>query len=385
MSLKQYFSIYLLLALALPLFGAVHTRLVLISNSFNTPAAGQGTLVLDVEAISDDGQQFIRVFQNAFQLDAIFRGQNPQVSFSAQRFPADLVPPGLPNYNVTEAYRATDGRVSYTYTYNSGNFGTIEVTYTPVVRITIVYDMAPASGALNWFAGLPNYNVTNFSNTDITGNEEAIPALLTDISLPVQLSAFSAGIEDQKALLQWETGSEINNLGFEVYRATAAAGEYVKIASYEDDETLAGAGNSSSARQYRYADGNVSGGATYWYQLADVDYQGVRSFHGPVSVEAPEALPEVFALHQNYPNPFNPETRIRFDIPAQAGGRMELTIYNSLGMKVRTLADGRLAPGRHLLVWDGRNDRGDQLASGIYFLRFQAADFTQTRKMLLVR
>ncbi|MCB0311864.1 MAG: hypothetical protein KDH84_01125, partial [Calditrichaeota bacterium] len=82
MSLKQYFSIYLLLALALPLFGAVHTRLVLISNSFNTPAAGQGTLVLDVEAISDDGQQFIRVFQNAFQLDAIFRGQNPQVSFS---------------------------------------------------------------------------------------------------------------------------------------------------------------------------------------------------------------------------------------------------------------------------------------------------------------
>lgn len=98
-------------------------------------------------------------------------------------------------------------------------------------------------------------------------------------------------------------------------------------------------------------------------------------------------LPTEFAIHQNYPNPFNPETTIRFDVPETRGGaaRISLIIYNSLGQKVRVLVNASMEAGFHKIVWDGRNDHGNQLASGVYFMRFQSAKLVKTRKMLLVR
>lgn len=98
-------------------------------------------------------------------------------------------------------------------------------------------------------------------------------------------------------------------------------------------------------------------------------------------------LPTEFAIHQNYPNPFNPETTIRYDVPETRDGatKISLTVYNSLGQKVRVLVNAVVAPGFHQIVWDGRSDHGTQLASGVYFMRFQSAKLVKTRKMLLVR
>jgi len=95
------------------------------------------------------------------------------------------------------------------------------------------------------------------------------------------------------------------------------------------------------------------------------------------------ALPKQFTLSQNFPNPFNPETRIRFQIPK--AGPVKLIVYNLLGQKMRTLADRRMQPGIYDAVWDGRDDRGNSLASGVYFYRFTAGDFQQVKKMLLIR
>jgi hypothetical protein len=103
-----------------------------------------------------------------------------------------------------------------------------------------------------------------------------------------------------------------------------------------------------------------------------------------------DALPEKFALDQNYPNPFNPQTTVSYALPASS--RVILTIYSVTGQLVRTLYDGEQSAGRHVAVWDGANDRGASVGSGVYFCRMQVAPRTepsvgvvQTKKLLLMK
>jgi hypothetical protein len=93
--------------------------------------------------------------------------------------------------------------------------------------------------------------------------------------------------------------------------------------------------------------------------------------------------PEKFALFQNRPNPFNPETEISYYL--SEGCEVKLTIYNILGRRVKTLSEGYQDAGMKTLVWDGKDDHGGQLSSGIYFYRLQAGTFSQTRKMNLIK
>ena len=93
--------------------------------------------------------------------------------------------------------------------------------------------------------------------------------------------------------------------------------------------------------------------------------------------------PHLFSLEQNHPNPFNPETQIRYTLPQ--GIKVRLLIYNILGQKVRTLVDEYQTAGYRTGKWDGKNDIGDEIASGIYFYRLQAGEYDEVRKMILMR
>lgn len=105
----------------------------------------------------------------------------------------------------------------------------------------------------------------------------------------------------------------------------------------------------------------------------------------PTGAEGGEsaALPDAYRLEQNCPNPFNPATRIHFVLPARS--RVRIDVFNILGQRVRTLMDGPLEAGRHQVEWDGRDSGRREVASGIYFYRLQAGDFTDARKMILLR
>lgn len=95
-------------------------------------------------------------------------------------------------------------------------------------------------------------------------------------------------------------------------------------------------------------------------------------------------LPESFKLKANYPNPFNPSTTIAFTVgtkPAFA----RLVIYNLLGRKVRALVDGYFTPGEYRYTWDGRDDKGVEMGSGIYFYRLSIGGDSRTRKMLMLK
>lgn len=93
--------------------------------------------------------------------------------------------------------------------------------------------------------------------------------------------------------------------------------------------------------------------------------------------------PNVFDLSQNYPNPFNPTTVIRFAL--REAGAARLAVYDLLGRRIRMLTEGVRSAGEYEVVWDGRDDFGQQVASGVYFYRLEMHGFSQTRKLTLTR
>ena len=105
----------------------------------------------------------------------------------------------------------------------------------------------------------------------------------------------------------------------------------------------------------------------------------------PVSVEdgTGPVIPMVYSLEQNAPNPFNPQTTIRYALPKTS--HVELIIYDMLGREVRRLVQDTQPAGYHTATWDGRNSRGQTVASGVYIYRVQAGDFVEVKKMTLVK
>ena len=104
----------------------------------------------------------------------------------------------------------------------------------------------------------------------------------------------------------------------------------------------------------------------------------------PTDVPEEGVLPAVFALAQNSPNPFNPTTTIRYEVPAP-GADVEIAVYSSAGRLVTLLRSGSASAGEHHVTWDGRDSRGREVASGIYFARMTAGDFVTSKKMVLLK
>ena len=94
-------------------------------------------------------------------------------------------------------------------------------------------------------------------------------------------------------------------------------------------------------------------------------------------------FPTEFALSQNFPNPFNPETTIKYHLPARVN--VTLRIYNALGQELRTLVNGLQDAGVYTATWDGKDNNGRQLSTGLYLFRLEAGDMVMTRQMTLVR
>jgi hypothetical protein len=94
-------------------------------------------------------------------------------------------------------------------------------------------------------------------------------------------------------------------------------------------------------------------------------------------------IPKTYQLSQNYPNPFNPETMIKYDLPDP--GYVNITVYNILGQKTKTLIDEYQEAGHKSVNWDGKDDGGKEVASGIYFYKIKATGFEKTKKMILLK
>lgn len=139
-------------------------------------------------------------------------------------------------------------------------------------------------------------------------------------------------------------------------------------------------------------DGNLLEQNFYWWRVRAKNALGwglysrrnVFFYSGmPTAVDEPIAVPTMYFLEQNYPNPFNPSTVISFQLPEIS--QVRLMVYNLSGQHVRTLVDAQKPAGRHQVIWDGRNDSGDRLASGVYVYIIFAGDFRATLRMTLLK
>ncbi len=202
---------------------------------------------------------------------------------------------------------------------------------------------------------------------------------LNDQTLPVQFVSLVALTGNSKVTLVWETGSEFNNAGFEIFRKAQNEDEFKYIAGYQTHPELRGLGTSSYGKRYSYTDANVKSGMTYEYKIYAVDFNGNRQEFGSITARVVAEIPDRYVLYQNYPNPFNPGTEIKFDLPKS--GNVKIEIFNSLGERVAVLYDGYMEAGY------GRSVKWNAIGypSGVYYYRLIADQFVDVKKMVLMK
>lgn len=179
--------------------------------------------------------------------------------------------------------------------------------------------------------------------------------------------------------VRWNTETEMDNAGFNVYRSTGIEDARTLL----NGELIQARGNELRGANYAFNDWNVTDGTTYYYWIEDVNLHGKTATHGPVEVSKKARTPTVFSLAQNSPNPFNPLTEIQYDLPRTS--RVRLEVYNVLGQRVATLVDDIQTAGTKVARWNGKNDGGVAVSGGVYFYRLEAGEFVDVKKMVLLK
>ncbi|MBN1154505.1 T9SS type A sorting domain-containing protein [candidate division KSB1 bacterium] len=191
-------------------------------------------------------------------------------------------------------------------------------------------------------------------------------------SLYVELVQYYAEYtNDGNISINWTVEHDENLDGFNLYRSETNNSNYTRL----NDDLIAGYGS------FQYLDIQFEPGKTYFYRLEEICRNGESKYHPEISIESPK--PQNFALYSNYPNPFNMRTVFKFQIPTPS--HVTINIYNVLGRKIKTIVDEKKEAGLYSAVWDGFDDEGAPVVSGLYFYQMVASNFRQTRKLTVVR
>jgi hypothetical protein len=221
-----------------------------------------------------------------------------------------------------------------------------------------------------------NNDQTIFYSSDlgsITRNLSAIHGLtFDDISsgglLPVELSKFSANVNQNIVSLLWSTATEVNNFGFDIQRCRSESG-WTKIGFVK------GFGNSNSNKSYSYSD-RPEGDFKFLYRLKQIDNNGKYSYSSIVTANI--GIPAIYELKQNFPNPFNPSTKIVYKLPIN--GNISLIVYDVMGRAVVTLVNENKNSGSYEVDFNGSG-----LSTGVYFCKMSSRNFVNSIKMLFIK
>jgi hypothetical protein len=253
----------------------------------------------------------------------------------------------------------------------------------------VTYSYGSEGGDNQSIARNPDYTGDFVKHSTISGNAVLFSPGKTnagDVSLPVELSSFVTNItRSDEITLIWVTESEIENLGFIVERrAVEIESPWIELADYTNFPELQGQGSVTSRTEYSFTDFTVESGQSYDYRLADVSFDGVKEYHHLYVLDvSPAALPTEYQLHQNYPNPFNPTTTISYTLPEESN--VSLAVFDIQGREIITLHEAEKAPGSYEVVWNGLDQSGHAVSTGVYFCRLEAGSFTETIKMVYLR
>ena len=306
-------------------------------------------------------------------------------SFPDSGYSVDNVPPGAVqsvaaqietnmSVDVHWAKDVVDPDVGYYEVHRSTTSGFSPGASTKIGQThdTLFVDGSPVGSAVNYYRVI---------TVDIHGNQSS-PSIQASTGNPlaIELTAFAAAAQPGNDVkVDWTTISETNNYGFYVQRRAEPVTQWTTVSPL-----IPGAGTSLAEHDYAWTDTNVAPG-TYRYRLEQVDYAGGVWYSDPIKFDVTGVLgvgadkaPLTFELGQNYPNPFNPTTSIQYQLPHESF--VHLSIYNMLGKEVRTLVNETEEPGYKSVELDGSN-----LTSGMYFYRITAGNFTEVKKMILIK
>lgn len=265
-----------------------------------------------------------------------------------------LTPTGIssPNYNVTLNYVDADISGTETNLY----FGKLDgVTWTGLGIVDYANNKMSAT------------ELTAFST--FTGGEQGF--------MPVELSSFTANINERNVNLNWTTATEINNSGFEIQRSDVkgeTSDGWTKVTFVN------GNGTKNTPTNYSFEDKKLNTGK-YNYRLKQIDYNGNFEYFNLKS-EVEIGTPKKFEISQNYPNPFNPSTKIDVDLPFDS--KVMLKVYDISGREIKTLINETKQAGYYTVEFNNYN-----IASGVYFYRINAEgngqNFVMTKKMLMIK
>lgn len=199
------------------------------------------------------------------------------------------------------------------------------------------------------------------------------PTLTTTGSLPVELTSFTAQLNRQNVVLNWETATEVNNYGFEVQRADISSQISEKV--WKLVGFVEGHGNSNSQKEYNFVDANLISGSVS-YRLKQIDTDGAFEYSDVVVVET--NIQKGFKLDQNFPNPFNPSTIITYSIPEASN--VSLKIYNTIGEVVATLVNKYQEVGNYSVTFNASN-----LPNGVYLYSITVDEYSSIKKMILIK
>jgi hypothetical protein len=202
------------------------------------------------------------------------------------------------------------------------------------------------------------------------GSDVGLYILDFDESVEVLITSFSARPANDGIELRWEISADERIAGFKLLRVPATGGNGVIL----PPEGMLPASATS------YVDTEDLAAGEYLYTLIVVKPGGTEVRSQKVSVKL-DVVP--LMLRQNYPNPFSASTEIGFSIDRKSN--VTLSIYDVTGKRIHTILNRAMPPGIYLEQWDGRDENGKSVASGIYFYRLKTGQKALTRKMVLMR
>ena len=198
------------------------------------------------------------------------------------------------------------------------------------------------------------------------------------IQVPLALISFGARNLDRGVLIDWVSASGIRTTSVELLRGDASTPWDMQIV-YEAEVTLDQEGGKAF-------DPSTVNGESYVYQLRLTAADGFVTMSSQIEIDVRhdgQVMVRRASVGQNYPNPFNPNTSIEFSVPREMDARLEL--YDLRGRRVRVLYSGRVAAGSTTVEWDGLDDQGVSVASGVYTYALITEDGTSARRMTLLK
>jgi flagellar hook assembly protein FlgD/DNA/RNA endonuclease YhcR with UshA esterase domain len=237
------------------------------------------------------------------------------------------------------------------------------------------------------------YQITPSWQTDVTAGINAPPNRYFSLLAPAHTSRVVLNDTAQVVTFRWRAAVDLNGDNV-IYQWLPVGGSAVPTANAAKDTFLVRTGKqmltylgAADSVQFKWSVATKDPTNPVVYCI---DTNIVTIVRGTITdVDGRLAIPTQYSLDQNYPNPFNPSTTIRFGLPVAASVR--LTVYDALGREVSTLVNQEMGAGYLTVNWNGTNNDGARVASGVYFYRLQAqtaggnAPFVELRKMLLVK